>query len=185
MSRTVPVVTDKYVVTIGPKCHIMCVDAVSGDLRWGIDLEKEYGTEVPLWYTGQCPLIDDSLAVFAVGGKSLIIAVNCETGEVVWETPNPNDWQMSHSSVMPFSIHGKKMYVYCAIGGIVGVSAEGEDTGQILFESKLWNNNVIAPSPVHLGDGRIFLTAGYGAPPLLSIWEMGGSFSQPDMAPEA
>ena len=178
MSRTVPAVTDKYVVTIGPKCHIMCVDAVSGDFRWGIDLEKEYGTEVPLWYTGQCPLIDESLAVFAVGGKSLIIAVNCETGEVVWETPNPNDWQMSHSSVMPFSIHGKKMYVYCAIGGIVGVSAEGEDTGQILFESKLWNNNVIAPSPVHLGDGRIFLTAGYGAGSLmLRIKKENGAFS--------
>ena len=178
MSRTVPAVTDKYVVTIGPKCHIMCVDAVSGDFRWGIDLEKEYGAEVPLWYTGQCPLIDDSLAVFAVGGRSLIIAVNCETGEVVWETPNPNDWKMSHSSVMSFFILGKKMYVYCAIGGIVGVSTEGEDAGQILFESILWNHNVIAPSPVHLGDGRIFLTAGYGAGSLLlKIKEENGAFS--------
>jgi outer membrane protein assembly factor BamB len=27
----------------------------------------------------------------------------------------------------------------------------------------LWSNNVIAPSPVWLGDGRIFVTAGYGA----------------------
>lgn len=163
MSRTVPAATDKYVVTIGPKCHVMCVDADSGDFRWGVDLEREYATEVPLWYTGQCPLIDDSVAVFAVGGSSLIIAVDCETGEVVWETPNPNNWKMSHSSVMPFSIHGKKMYVYCAIGGIVGIGAEGEEAGKILFESGLWNHNVIAPSPVYLGHGRIFLTAGYGA----------------------
>lgn len=163
MSRTVPAATDQYVVTIGPKCHVMCVDADSGDFRWGIDLEREYGTEVPLWYTGQCPLIDGSLAVFAVGGSSLVVAVDCETGEVVWETPNPNNWKMSHSSVMPFSIHGTKMYVYCAIGGIVGIGAEGEGAGRILFESRLWNHNVIAPSPVYLGHGRIFLTAGYGA----------------------
>ena len=167
MSRTVPAATDKYVLTIGPKCHVMCVDAVSGDFKWGIDLEREYGTEVPLWYTGQCPLIDDSLAIIAVGGRSLIIAVDCETGEVVWETPNPNNWKMSHSSVMPFFIHGKKMYVYCAIGGIVGISAETEDAGQVLFESTLWNHNVIAPSPVYLGEGRIFLTAGYGAGSLM------------------
>jgi outer membrane protein assembly factor BamB len=178
MSRTVPAATDKYVVTIGPKCHVMCVDAVSGDFKWGIDLEREYGAEIPLWYTGQCPLIDDSLAVIAVGGKSLIIAVDCETGEIVWETPNPHNWKMSHSSVMPFFIQGKKMYVYCAIGGILGISAEGEDAGQVLFESTLWNHNVIAPSPVYLGDGRIFLTAGYGAGSLmLRIKEENGVFS--------
>jgi outer membrane protein assembly factor BamB len=163
MSRTVPAVTEKNVVTIGPKCHVMCVDADSGDFYWGIDLQKEYETEVPLWYTGQCPIIDDSLAVIAVGGKSLIIAVNCETGEVMWETPNPNNWKMSHSSIMPISFQGKKIYVYCAIEGIIGVSADGETAGQVLFESNLWSHNVIAPSPVYLGDGRIFVTAGYGA----------------------
>jgi outer membrane protein assembly factor BamB len=178
MSRTVPAATDKYVVTIGPKCHVMCVDAVSGDFKWGIDLEREYGAEVPLWYTGQCPLIDDSLVIIAVGGRSLIIAVDCETGEIIWETPNPNNWKMSHSSVMPFFIHGKKMYVYSAIGGILGISAEGEDAGQVLFESKLWNHNVIAPSPVYLGDGKIFLTAGYGAGSLmLRIKAENGAFS--------
>jgi len=178
MSRTVPAVTDKYVVTIGPKCHVMCVDAISGDFRWGIDLEREYEAEVPLWYTGQCPLIDDSLAIFAVGGRSLIIAVDCETGEVVWETPNPNDWKMSHSSIMPFFIQGKKMYVYCALGGIIGISAEGENAGEVLFETNLWNRTVIAPSPIHLGDGRIFVTAGYGAGSMmLKLNFEDGSFS--------
>jgi len=167
MSRTVPAVTDKYVVTIGPKCHVMCVDALSGDFKWGIDLQRDYQAEEPLWYTGQCPLIDGSLAVIAVGGTSLLIGVDCETGEIVWETPNPNNWSMSHSSVLPFTIHGVRMYVYSAIGGIVGVSAEEGAAGQIVFESKLWNHNVVAPSPIHLGDGRIFLTAGYGAGSLM------------------
>jgi outer membrane protein assembly factor BamB len=178
MSRTVPAVSGKYVVTIGPKCHVMCVDADSGDFYWGIDLQKEYETEVPLWYTGQCPLIDDSLAVIAVGGKSLLIAVNCETGEVIWETPNLHNWKMSHSSIMPITFQGKKIYVYCAIGGIIGVSAEKETAGQVLFESNLWTHNVIAPSPVYLGDSRIFVTAGYGAGSMmLKIKVEGSSFS--------
>lgn len=163
MSRTVPAVAENWVVTIGPKCHVMCVAADSGDFKWGIDLEKEYEAEVPLWYTGQCPLIDGSLAVIAVGGKSLIIAVDCETGEVKWETPDPGSWKMSHSSIIPISFRGKKMYIYCAIGGIAAVSAEGDTAGKILFASDLWDHNVIAPSPVYLGDGRIFVTAGYGA----------------------
>ena len=163
MSRTVPAVTDKYVVSIGPKCQVMCVDADTGDFRWGIDLAKKYGTEVPLWYTGQCTLIDNSLAIIAVGGKSLIIAVDLETGEIVWETPNPNEWNMSHSSIIPYTIHGRDMYIYCALGGIVGISAEDGDAGKTLFETKLWNKNVVAPSPIYLGDGRLFVTSGYGS----------------------
>jgi len=178
MSRTIPAVSGNYVVTLGPKCHVMCVDAETGDFRWGIDLVKEYDAEVPLWYTGQCPLIEDNVAVLAVGGSSLLMGVDCETGEVVWQTPNPNAWKMSHSSVLPFQILGQKMYVYCSIGGVVGVSAAGENLGQVLFESTLWNHNVIAPSPIHMGDDRIFVTAGYGSgSSMLKLKPENGTFS--------
>jgi len=176
MSRTVPAVSGGYVVTIGPKCHVMCVDADTGDFRWGIDLVSEYGAEVPLWYTGQCPLIDGPLAVIAVGGSSLMIAVECETGRVVWETPNPHGWKMSHSSIVPCTIHGREMYVYCALGGIAGVSSRGDNAGTVLFETDLWNRNVVVPSPVYIGNGRLFVTAGYGAGSMmLDIIEENGS----------
>ena len=178
MSRTVPAVTEKYVVTIGPKCHVMCVDAGTGDFKWGLDLENDYGAEVPLWYTGQCPLIDGSTAVIAVGGNALLIGVDCETGVVKWETPNPKDWKMSHSSILPVSFRGKRVYVYCSLGGIVGVSAEETTAGRVLFESDLWSHNVIAPSPVWLGDGRLFVTAGYGAGSMmLKLTAAGEGFS--------
>lgn len=159
ISRTVPAIKDTYVVTIGPKCHIMCVDADSGNFKWGIDLEREYDTEMPLWYTGQCPLIDDSIVVVGVGGRSLMAGFNLETGDVVWETPNPNNWKMSHSSVIKFTLGGEKIYFYCALGGVIGVSAEGK----VLFESNLFNHTVVAPTPVYLGDGKVLLTAGYGS----------------------
>ena len=41
-SRTIPSVTEKYVVTIGPRSHVMCVDAATGKLLWKHDLEKEF-----------------------------------------------------------------------------------------------------------------------------------------------
>lgn len=163
MSRTVPAVTDEFVVTIGPRCHVMCVEAVSGKFLWGLDLEREYGTEVPLWYTGQCPLIDDTVAVIATGGNNLMIGVDCRTGDILWETPKPVGWNMSHSSVIPMTLHGKRQYVYCAVGGIAGISAEGSDRGRLLWQSNIWNHKVTAPSPLEMGDNRIFLTAGYSA----------------------
>ncbi len=63
MSRTVPAVTEDYIVTLGPRGQVMCVDRESGDLRWGLDIEKKYTSEVPFWYTGQCPLVDDNKAI--------------------------------------------------------------------------------------------------------------------------
>lgn len=161
-SRTVPAVTDKYVVTIGPACHVMAVESGSGEFLWGIDLELEFGTKVPFWYTGQCPMIDGEIAVIAPGGDALLMGVDLASGEILWETPNDKKWNMSHSSVVPMILDNKKMYVYSAIGGTVGVSAEGEDRGRILWETTAWSHSVIAPTPVVFDDGRIFFTAGYG-----------------------
>ena len=97
MSRTIPAVTEDFILTIGPRCHTMCLDRKTGDLLWSIDIEKEYESETPLWYTGQCPLIDEGVAIIATGGKALMIGVDCRTGEKIWELPNPDNWKMSHS----------------------------------------------------------------------------------------
>jgi len=162
-SRTVPAVAGGYVVTVGPRCHVMCVEAVSGELKWGLDLVREYGGAEPLWYTGQCPLIDEGVAVLAPGGRALMIGVECAGGRVLWEVANPSGWQMSHSSIVPMTLLGRRMYVYCAVGGMVGVSAEAGDRGALLWSSTAWTQAVIAPSPVAVGPEHIYVTAGYGA----------------------
>jgi len=161
-SRTVPAVTDDYVVTLGPRCIVMCNRSVSGEFLWGIDLVADYGTEVPLWYSGQCPLIDGGVAVLAPGGKALLLGVDCATGKVAWETPNPDRWNMSHSSVVPATLLGRKMYVYCAREGTVGVAADGADRGQVIWRTTAWAHSVTSPSPLPIDDHRIFVTAGYG-----------------------
>ncbi len=161
MSRTVPAVTDEHVVGLGPKCHVICLDSITGEFRWGIDLVRDFGTTVPLWYAGQCPLIDGGRVILAPGGEMLMIAVDIETGEVVWETPNPRRWKMTHASIMPMVFAGKRMYVYCASGGVVGISAED---GTLLWETSEWRISIATvPSALIMDEGRIFLSGGYNA----------------------
>ena len=173
MSRTVPAVTEKYVVSIGPMCHVLCVDAVSGEFLWAFDLVKEFNTVVPEWYAGQCPLIDGDLAIISPGSDALMMAVDCKTGEIVWKTPNPNDWKMTHSSIVPMEFAGRRMYVYCGSGGVAGVSAED---GTVLWETTDWKISIATvPTPVIIGDGRIFLSGGYNSGSMmLRLREEGG-----------
>ncbi len=161
MSRTVPAVTEKYIVTLGPKCHVTCLDSATGQFRWMINLVKEFNTTVPPWYAGQCPLIEDNKAIIAPGGDALMIAVDCETGQIVWKSPNPNGWKMTHSSIIPTEFMGKRIYIYCADKGVVGISA---DDGTILWETDEWKIKIATvASPVVVGDRLIFLSGGYNA----------------------
>ena len=86
-------------------------------------------------------------------------------GKELWRTPNPHGWKMTHSSIMPMEFQGRRMYVYCANNGVVGVSAKD---GSILWETTAWKISIATvPSPLILDGGRIFFTGGYNAGSLM------------------
>jgi outer membrane protein assembly factor BamB len=68
------------------------------------------------------------------------------------------------------------MYVYCASGGVSGVSATD---GQILWATPDWKISMAnVPSPLYVGDGRIFLSGGYNAGAMMiQLKETGGKFT--------
>ena len=162
MSRTVPVIAGDCVITFGPKCHVVCLDAVTGKLRWKRNLVKEDGAEVPAWYAGQCPLVDGDKLILGVGGRdALVMALDYKTGEIIWKTPNPKGWKMTHSSLVPMDLGKEKSYVYCSSGGVVGVSAED---GSLLWQYQDWRINIAnVPTPVIIDKERIFLSGGYNS----------------------
>jgi outer membrane protein assembly factor BamB len=173
ISRTVPAVTDRFLVALGPKCHVCCLDPVTGREHWLSDLVGEFNATVPLWYAGQCPLIDGGAAILAPGGDALVVAKDCQTGKILWKSPNRQQWAMTHVSIVPMSLGGRRMYVYCGKGGVAGVSATD---GQILWETTDWKISIATvPTPVVLPGGRIFFCGGYNAGSLiLRVEEHGG-----------
>jgi len=91
----------------------------------------------------------------------LMMAVDVNDGRVLWKTANPNTWTMTHSSVVPMELEGQRTFVWCASGGVVGVSAED---GRLLWEYPDWRIAIAnVPTPVVVGDGRLFLSGGYNA----------------------
>jgi outer membrane protein assembly factor BamB len=172
MTRTVPTISDSFVVAMDPKCHVLCLDALTGQLRWAINPVAEFGATIPPWYAGQCPLIDGMTVILAPGGHdALLSAVELETGKTLWRAPNPHDWKMTHSSVMPMEFGGQRFYVYC--GSVAGISAKD---GSLLWETNAWKISIATvPSPLVLDNGKILLSGGYNAGSmLLQLREQGG-----------
>lgn len=177
MSRTVPALAGKYVVGLGPKCDVTCLDAATGQCQWRIDLVRQYGTTEPPWYAGQCPLVDRDRVILAPGGdRALLLAVDLATGKEIWKTPNPHGWKMTHASIVPMEYRGRKMFVYCASKGVVGVSAED---GSLLWETGDWKISIATvPSPLCLPEGKIFFSGGYNSGALfMQLEEKQGAFT--------
>ncbi|MCC5828640.1 MAG: PQQ-like beta-propeller repeat protein [Phycisphaeraceae bacterium] len=166
MSRTVPAVADGVVVSIGPRCHVLAVDAITGQLKWFIDMVRQFDTTVPPWYAGQCPLIDDGRVILAPAGPEVLMtAVDLHSGDTLWTTPNPMGWSMTHVSITPMELDGRRMYIYCGSGGVAGVDAR---TGELLWHTDAWRVPIATiASPVVVGPGLVLFSGGYNAGSML------------------
>jgi outer membrane protein assembly factor BamB len=160
ITRTVPTVSDKLVFSLDPKCRFHALDARTGKLVWQKNLVQDYKTTIPSWYAGQNPLVDGDRVVLATGGDALVVAFDQATGKEIWRSPNPGKDVMSHSSLMSTAIGGVKQYLYLTMNKVVGIAAAD---GQILWSTPFVARMAAVPSPIAIGDGRVFVTSGYEA----------------------
>ncbi len=158
ITRTIPAVTDEYVVTMGPKCHVLCLKADTGERVWAIDLVTDCGTIVPQWYAGQCPVIDGDRVILAPGAQPMMMAVELATGRRIWETTGHEDAGQTHTSITPIEFDGHRQYVYSANRTIFGVDATD---GTILWTYPWKSIFANVPSPTFIAPDRIFVTGGY------------------------
>jgi len=170
ISRTVPSVSAKLVFSLDPKCRFHVLDAKTGKLVWQKNLVQEYKATIPGWYAGQNPLLDGDRVILATGGDAIAVAFDQATGKEIWRSPNPAGDVMSHASLMPATIGGVKQYLYLTMNKVVGLAAaDGALLWQIPFAAKM----AACPSPLSIGDGRVFITSGYEAGSMMIQVEKG------------
>jgi len=160
ITRTVPAVDGELVFSFDPKCVLHCLDAATGEELWRKSMVADYGGRIPSWYNGQCPLLEPDRVLVAPGGEALVVALEKRTGKELWRTPNPDQRNMSHASLMPAELGGVRQYLYCTLEGPLGISAED---GSVLWQFPFKFNVAVAPSPLAVDGERVFLTAGYDA----------------------
>ena len=160
ITRTVPAVDARFVVSLDPKAVLHCFDVKTGKQLWRRSLVADFQATIPPWYNGQCPLQEEDRIIIGTGGAAILVALEKATGKEIWRTPNPGKHMMSHCSVMPAVLGGVKQYLYGTLKGPLGVSAKD---GKLLWEFARKFNVAVAPSPLAVDEERVFMTGSYDA----------------------
>ena len=179
ITRTVPAVDARFVISLDPKAVLHCLDVKTGKQVWRKSLVTEYKATIPSWYNGQCPLQEPDRVIVATGGDAILVALDKATGKEIWRTPNPARHAMSHASVMPAVLGGVKQYLYGTLKGPLGVSAKD---GKLLWDFARKFNVAVAPSPIAVDGERVFMTASYDAGSVMIRLRTSGGIFKPECA---
>jgi len=158
ITRTVPAVDGRFVISLDPKAVLHCLDAKTGKLVWRKNLVTEYKATIPSWYNGQNPLAEQDRIIIGTGGDAILVAIDKATGKDIWRTPNPGNLLMSHASVMPAVLGGVRQYIWGTLAGPLGVDASN---GRLLWQFPRKFNVAVAPSPLAVNDELVFMTASF------------------------
>lgn len=122
----------------------------------------------PVHGNGGSPILVDNKLIFSTDGaeRTKVIALDTETGNVVWEFDRQSTAvkKFSFSTPLAIEVNGAKQIVSPGSDVVSGLDAE---TGRELWRVRYDGYSVI-PRPV-FGQGLVFVCTGYNRPSLLAI----------------
>jgi outer membrane protein assembly factor BamB len=142
---------------------LACIEAASGKLHWqkALSLKNDFGGKVQntKWGFSESPLVDgDKLICTPGGSKGTLLALNKQTGEVLWQSKESTD-NAAFSSPMAADIGGMHQYIQMTPSSILGVAA---NDGHKLWQFSRNGPTAAIPTPV-IKDNFVYVTSGYNA----------------------
>lgn len=157
--RGTPAFSDGFIVTLGAKGKLNCLEAATGELAWSHDLIKEAGADVPQWGLSVSPLIVDDFVVVFAGGKNerSLTAYRIGSGEPVWTRPAGD---LSYSSPQLVVLAGQRQIL---MHDNLGMHAVTVELGEPLWTHP-GSGGGGAPmlQPHAVGEDRLLIAAGKG-----------------------
>lgn len=130
-ARSTPTVDGTGVYALGSDGDLVCLETATGKLRWQMSLRADFGGKPGTWAYAESPLVDGDVVVCTPGGaEATIVALNKNTGKVVWKCAVPGGAKAGYSSIVVADAGGVRQYVAYTGGGLFGVEAK---TGKFLW----------------------------------------------------
>lgn len=155
--------------SFGAMGHLFCLDAESGDVLWGKDLNQEYrilaDNRMPIWGLAASPIMYQDLLIVHIGGQSAsVVAFDKSNGEERWRSLRD---RAQYSAPILVKQAGRDVLVCWTGDSVSGLSPEsGEVYWRVPFTPKSMPIGVA--TPVVNGD-RLFLTSFYDGSLMLRL----------------
>ena len=160
-SRCTPTVDGERVYVSSGYGDLACINGISGEIIWSLKASEEYGGTYGPWGIAESPMIDSDKLYFTTGGpQTTTIALNKNSGELIWKSESVND-PASYLSPTLVKKAGTKILVNITPRFIFGIDVSNgsmlwkinhrealgksdiNDTGQILCVTPVSSGNMI------------------------------------------
>lgn len=160
-----PTTDGDHVYGLSRSGEIACLKIDDGAIVWQKSFVNDFGGKEPTWGYSESPLVDGDALICSPGSDAaFIVALNKNTGEVIWKTPLDTKVNLKghggagYSSPVISNGGGVKQYVTLTGKGLAGVNAK---TGELLWVyDKISNGTANIPTPI-VKDDFILCSSGY------------------------
>jgi len=167
-TRSTPTVDGDALYCLASDGDLVCLERDKGKIRWRKNLKTDFEGKPGNWAYSESPLVDGEVLVCTPGGaKATLVALNKNTGEVIWKSEVPGGDEAAYASVTVTDVGGVKEYVQFLQKGVVGVDAK---TGKFLWRygKTAENSPANIPTPVVHGD-YVYSSSGRGGAGLVKL----------------
>jgi outer membrane protein assembly factor BamB len=154
-SRGTPTIDGNRIYHQSPIGNLVCLEAKTGDIVWEVDILNKVGSKNNKWALAESLLVDGDHVISCPGGpQTCMVALNKNTGSIVWKTPSTGELA-GYSSPILIRHEGLRIITTLTAKAIIGVNAEnGELLWHVKHESYA-DENVMIPI---FHDGCIFIS---------------------------
>ncbi len=155
--RGTPTVDGNRVYAIAAEGVLVCLDTETGTRVWSADFLRDFKGRNPRWLYSESPLIEGGNVIVVPGGRgAAIVALNKDTGAVVWKTQSD---AAGYSSVVPFDAGNVRGLTVLTADAAIAVNAKN---GELLWRyGKVANDVANIATPI-VSQGHVFFSTDYG-----------------------
>jgi len=178
-TRATPIVSNDKVYLMSGAGDLVCLDEKNLEVIWKRNIFVDFKSENIRWGFNESPLIIGEKLIITPGGKEHnIVALNKNTGELIWSAPGKGDLS-AYCSPLYIGDQEIPLIVTITAENIIGLEAS---TGKMLwsFESKnrnsihsntpVYNNNMLLCTSVDKGCTMLRLSDGGRKAEI--VWEL-------------
>jgi len=158
-SRACPVIVGDHLYFLSGVGSLVCMNTSDGKLIWSKDLFKDFDGRQITWGLNETVVIDgDKLYCTPGGVKDNVIALNRNTGSLIWSCPGMSD-KSAYCTPLLVGMGKRKLLVTMTAKNIIGIDAS---TGKMLWNYAQTNKYAVnANTPLYFDKG-LFCFSGYG-----------------------